>query len=125
MKTRDERDEVDVLITGGAGFIGSSLARFLLEAGDSVRLIDNLSTGSLDNLEGLNDARISIDDLRNMEGVRNAVAGAEIVFHLAALPSVQRSVADPMAVHAVNVDGTLNVLTAARDAGIRRVVYAS
>ena len=113
-----------VLVTGGAGFIGSNLVRALLERGDDVRVLDNFSTGNRSNLEGL-DVSLVEGELRSYERVHRAVRGVEIVFHLGALGSVPRSVQDPLTTNAVNVDGTLNVLLAARDEGVRRVVYAS
>jgi UDP-glucose 4-epimerase len=112
------------LVTGGAGFIGSNLVRALLERGDEVRVLDNFSTGNRANLEGL-DVEIVEGELRSYERVHNAVRGVEVVYHLGALGSVPRSVQDPLTTNAVNVDGTLNVLLAARDEGIRRVVFAS
>ncbi len=115
-----------VLVTGGAGFIGSNLTRALLERGDDVRLLDNFSTGLRDNLDGLDDeVEIVEGELRSYERVHNATRGVELVFHLGALPSVPRSVQDPLTTGAVNVEGTLNVLLAARDEGVRRVVFAS
>ena len=113
-----------VLVTGGAGFIGSNLTRSLLERGDEVRVLDNFSTGSRANLEGL-DVEVVEGELRSYERVHNAVRGVEVVFHLGALGSVPRSVQDPLTSSAVNVEGTLNVLLAARDEGVRRVVYSS
>jgi UDP-glucose 4-epimerase len=113
-----------VLVTGGAGFIGSNLVRALLRAGDEVRVLDNFSTGSRANLEGL-PLEIVEGELRSYERVHNAVRGVEVVFHLGALGSVPRSVQDPLTSSAVNVEGTLNVLLAARDAGVRRVVFSS
>jgi len=113
-----------VLVTGGAGFIGSNLVRALLERGDDVRVLDNFSTGSRANLDGL-DIEVVEGELRSYERVHNAVRGTEIVFHLGALGSVPRSVQDPLTSSAVNVEGTLNVLLAARDEGVRRVVYSS
>jgi UDP-glucose 4-epimerase len=113
-----------VLVTGGAGFIGSNLVRGLLERGDRVRVLDNFSTGNRRNLEGL-DVDIVEGELRSYERVHRAVRGVEVVFHLGALGSVPRSVQDPLTTNAVNVDGTLNVLLAARDEGVRRVVFAS
>ncbi|HEY8406953.1 MAG TPA: NAD-dependent epimerase/dehydratase family protein [Gaiellaceae bacterium] len=113
-----------VLVTGGAGFIGSNLVRALLERGDDVRVLDNFSTGNRGNLEGL-DIEIVEGELRSYERVHAATRGAEIVYHLGALGSVPRSVQDPLTSNAVNVDGTLNVLLAARDEGVRRVVYSS
>ena len=113
-----------VLVTGGAGFIGSNLVRALLDAGEEVRVLDNFSTGSRTNLEGL-PVEIVEGELRSYERVHNAVRGVEVVFHLGALGSVPRSLQDPLTSSAVNVEGTLNVLLAARDAGVRRVVYSS
>jgi UDP-glucose 4-epimerase len=113
-----------VVVTGGAGFIGSNLVRALLEAGEEVRVLDNFSTGSRANLDGL-DIEIVEGELRSYERVHNAVRGAEVVFHLGALGSVPRSVQDPLTSSAVNIEGTLNVLLAARDEGVRRVVYSS
>jgi UDP-glucose 4-epimerase len=118
--------DVDVLVTGGAGFIGSNLVRTLAAAGDRVRVLDDLSTGSAHSLREVPDGvETTIGDVRDAALVRACVDGVEVVYHLAALPSVARSVADPLTTHSVNVDGTLAVLGAARDAGVRRVVYAS
>jgi UDP-glucose 4-epimerase len=115
-----------VLVTGGAGFIGSNLVRALLEHGDDVRVLDNFSTGRRPNLDGLeDDIEVVEGELRSYERVHNAVRGIELVFHLGALPSVPRSVHDPLTTSAVNIEGTLNVLLTARDEGIRRVVFAS
>jgi UDP-glucose 4-epimerase len=113
-----------VLVTGGAGFIGSNLARGLLEGGDEVRVLDNFSTGNRANLEGL-DVDIVEGELRSYERVHNAVRGVEVVYHLGALGSVPRSVQDPLTSSAVNIEGTLNVLLAARDENVRRVVFSS
>jgi UDP-glucose 4-epimerase len=112
------------LVTGGAGFIGSNLALALLARGDEVRIFDNFSTGHRSNLELL-DAHLVEGDLRSYERVAAAVDGVEVVFHQGALPSVPRSIQDPLTSSAVNVEGTLNVLLASRDAGVRRVVFAS
>jgi UDP-glucose 4-epimerase len=112
------------LVTGGGGFIGSNLVRALLERGDGVRVLDNFSTGNRANLDGL-DVDIVEGELRSYERVHRAVRGAEVVYHLGALGSVPRSVQDPLTSSAVNIEGTLNVLLAARDEGIRRVVYSS
>ena len=114
------------LVTGGAGFIGSNLVRALVERGDSLRVLDNFSTGNRANLQGL-DAGVEVieGELRSYERVHAAVRGSELVFHLGALGSVPRSVQDPLTSSAVNVEGTLNVLLAARDEGVHRVVYAS
>ena len=114
------------LVTGGAGFIGSNLVRALLEAGDDVRVLDNFSTGNRANLLGVDgDVEVIEGELRSYERVHAAVRGAEVVFHLGALGSVPRSVQDPLTSSAVNVEGTLNVLLAARDEGVQRVVFAS
>jgi UDP-glucose 4-epimerase len=113
-----------VLVTGGGGFIGSNLVRALLERGDAVRVLDNFSTGNRDNLAGL-DVEVVEGELRSYERVHNAVRGVELVFHLGALGSVPRSVQDPLTSGAVNVEGTLNVLLAARDENVRRVVFSS
>jgi len=114
------------LVTGGAGFIGSHIAEALVERGDDVRVLDNLSTGNLENLAGFLD-RIDFreGDIRDLETCRRAVEGVETVFHEAALASVVRSVADPILNDAINVRGTLNVLLAAKDAGVRSLVLAS
>jgi nucleoside-diphosphate-sugar epimerase len=112
------------LVTGGAGFIGSNLVRALLERGEDVRVLDNFSTGNRANLEGI-DVEIVEGELRSYERVHNAVRGSDIVYHLGALGSVPRSVQDPLTSSAVNVEGTLNVLLAARDEGVRRVVFSS
>jgi UDP-N-acetylglucosamine/UDP-N-acetyl-alpha-D-glucosaminouronate 4-epimerase len=114
------------LVTGGGGFIGSNVVRALLARGDDVRVLDNFSTGSRANLAGLeNDVQLVEGDLRSYERVHAAVRGAEVVFHQGALPSVPRSVQDPLTTTAVNIEGTLNVLLAARDEGVRRIVNAS
>ncbi len=114
------------LVTGGAGFIGSHIVRRLLGAGYEVRVVDNLATGRLSNLEDVfEDVELFEVDIRDAEGLSRAMVGCDAVFHLAALPSVPRSIADPAASHDVNATGTLNVLIAARDAGASRVVFAS
>src|SRR5271154_5498237 len=114
------------LITGIAGFIGSSLARAVLAQGDQVRGIDNLSTGKLENLAAI---REQIDfrqaDLLDLDAVREACSGVDYVFHEAAIPSVPRSVLDPLESNRANVDATVNLLVAARDAKVKRVVYAA
>ena len=114
------------LVTGGAGFIGSHLVAALCERGESVRVLDNFSSGKRQNLAPLA-SRVEVveGDLRDEEAVRRAVAGVDVVFHEAAVPSVPRSIADPVTTFAANVTGTLNLLLAARDAGCRRVVFAS
>src|SRR5438552_16585002 len=116
--------DVKALVTGGAGFIGSNLAHALVERGDDVRVLDNFSTGNRANLDGL-DVEVVEGELRSYERVHAAVRGIEVVYHLGALGSVPRSVQDPLTSNAVNVEGTLNVLLAARDEGVRRVVFSS
>lgn len=114
------------LVTGGAGFIGSHIAEALLDRGEAVRVFDNLATGRQSNLVALRGrAQFIKGDLRDLDGVRAAMRGVEVVFHQAALASVPRSIADPIASLETNINGTQNVLIAARDAGVRRVVYAS
>lgn len=115
-----------VLVTGGAGFIGSHITRGLLDRGHDVIVADNLATGRLSNLEGVeNQLDFRKLDLTNLNAAHKAVEGAEAVFHEAAIPSVPRSVADPVGSNNANINATLNVLVAARDAGIRRFVYAA
>jgi UDP-N-acetylglucosamine/UDP-N-acetyl-alpha-D-glucosaminouronate 4-epimerase len=115
-----------VLVTGGGGFIGSHLAARLASLGHSVRILDNFATGRRSNVLALEgEIELVEGDIQSYERVHNAVVGCEVVFHQAALPSVPRSVADPLTSNATNVTGTLNVLLAARDAGVRRVVFAS
>jgi nucleoside-diphosphate-sugar epimerase len=117
---------VRVLVTGGAGFIGFHLAERLLEDGHEVRVLDNFATGHRSNLTALERSLELVEgDIQSYERATKAVAGCEIVLHQAALPSVPRSVQDPLTSNATNVIGTLNVLLAARDHGVRRVVYAS
>jgi nucleoside-diphosphate-sugar epimerase len=114
------------LVTGGAGFIGSNIVEELIKRGQKVRVLDNFSTGKRDNLSAWADKIELVEgDIRSYHLVREAVEGVDFVLHQAALPSVPRSVKDPITSNEVNVSGTLNVLTAARDAGAKRVVYAS
>ncbi|HEX9205998.1 MAG TPA: SDR family oxidoreductase, partial [Candidatus Deferrimicrobiaceae bacterium] len=118
------------LVTGGAGFIGSNLTRALLAAGHRVRVLDNFLTGKRENLAGLAEAHVGTfelveGDIRDPAATRKAVEGVEYVLHQGALPSVPRSVADPVLSNEINVAGTVNVLVAARDAGVRRVVFAA
>ena len=114
------------LVTGGAGFIGSNLVRALLDHGDRVRVLDNFATGNRANLADIvAEIEIVEGDLRSYERVHTAVRGTDVVFHQGALGSVPRSVQDPLTTTAVNVEGTLNVLLAARDEGVGRVVAAS
>ena len=114
------------LITGIAGFIGSTLAHTLVEQGHDVRGIDNLCTGSLDNLAGIRD-KIAFQqlDLQDAAAMRSACEGIDFILHQAALASVPRSVNDPLTSHQSNINGTLNLLLAARDAKVRRIVYAA
>jgi UDP-glucose 4-epimerase len=115
-----------VLVTGGAGFIGSNLVRELVSCGHAVRVLDNFSTGLRDNLAAIKSEIDLIEgDLRSYERVHHAVRGCEVVFHQGALPSVPRSVQDPLTTSEINVGGTLNVLLNARDEGVRRCVFAS
>jgi len=114
------------LVTGGAGFIGSNLVDELLRRGHGVRVLDNVSTGRLENLAGVRDRIEFFDaDICNLETIRPCFAGVQYVLHLAALPSVPRSVADPLSANKVNIEGTLNVLLASRDAKVKRVVFAA
>lgn len=114
------------LITGIAGFIGSTLAHALVEQGHEVRGIDNLATGNLENLSAIRSS-ISFEhgDLEDLPAMRAACEGVEFVLHQAALASVPRSVKDPLTSHNSNINGTLNLLLAAREAGVRRIVYAA
>ncbi len=119
-----------MIVTGGAGFIGSNLAEYLLERGYSVTIVDNFSNGREENLAGWfasasSRAALVRADINDTEIMREAFRGARFVFHQAAIPSVPRSIADPQATHASNLSGTLSVLVAARDAGVKRVVVAS
>jgi nucleoside-diphosphate-sugar epimerase len=113
------------LVTGAAGFIGRSIAAALLERGDAVRGVDNYATGKRANLLGLEAMEFVEGDLADLDVAREACAGVEVVFHEAALPSVPRSVLDPIASNAACVDATVNLLWAAKEAGVRRVVYAA
>jgi UDP-glucose 4-epimerase len=114
------------LVTGGAGFIGSHLVEALVDRGERVRVLDNLSTGRRGSLARvLDDVEFVAADVRDAQAVARACSGVEVVFHQAALPSVPRSLQDPVTTTKVNVSGTLNVLLAAREAGVRRVVVAS
>jgi UDP-glucose 4-epimerase len=114
------------LITGGAGFIGTNIAREALRRGRSVRILDNFSTGHRANLHDIrNDIEVVEGDFRSYHIVRRAMEGIEVVFHQGALPSVPRSITDPITSNEVNVQGTLNILHAALDAGCRRVLFAS
>lgn len=114
------------LVTGGCGFVGSHLVEALVEKGDRVRVFDNCSTGKAENIAHLKNRIELIDgDLRELDAVQQAVANVDYVLHQGARPSVARSVADPILSNNVNINGTLNLLVAARDAGVKRVVYAA
>ncbi len=119
-----------MVVTGGAGFIGSNLAEYLLERGCTVTIVDDFSNGKEENLAGWFEngsgrATLVRADINETAIMRKAFRGARFVFHQAAIPSVPRSIADPQATHASNISGTLSVLVAARDAGVERVVVAS
>jgi UDP-glucose 4-epimerase len=114
------------LVTGGAGFIGSHLAETLAGQGHRVRVLDNFSTGKRENLASCeNQIELVEGDVTRFEDVVQAMAGVEIVFHQAAVPSVPRSIEDPLGSNRASVDGTLHILLAARDADVKRVMYAS
>ncbi|MBL0175434.1 MAG: SDR family oxidoreductase [Ignavibacteria bacterium] len=114
------------LVTGGAGFIGSNIVEALLQRGDRVRVLDNFSTGKRENLAPFRaDVELIEGDVRSYHIVHAAMRGVDVVLHQAALPSVPRSIADPITTHEVNTNGTLNVLSAARDLGVGRIVFAS
>jgi nucleoside-diphosphate-sugar epimerase len=113
------------LVTGAAGFIGRSIAAALLERGESVRGVDNFSTGKHQNLNGLEKMDLLGGDLADPAVCAQACEGVEVIFHEAALPSVPRSVADPVSTNVACIDATLNLLVAARAAGVRRVIYAA
>lgn len=112
------------LVTGGAGFIGSHVVERLLSRGARVRIADDFSSGRRDNVPARPEVELVEGDLADPAVAAKAVAGCEYVIHLAAIPSVPRSVNDPVRSHRANVDGTLNVLMASRDAGVRRLVFA-
>lgn len=113
------------LVTGGAGFIGVNLAAALVRLGHQVRILDNFSTGLRENVTVVPGAEVVEGDVRSYHLVREAVDGVDFVLHQAALPSVPRSVRDPITTNDVNVTGTINVLSAARDAKVKRLVFAS
>ena len=112
------------LVTGGAGFIGSHLAEELVRRGETVRVVDNLSTGKRQNLAHVPSLEFIEGDLADLEVAKRAVKGIDYVLHQAAIPSVPRSVEDPITSNRANIDASLNVLVAARDAGVKRLVYA-
>lgn len=120
------RDMAKYLVTGAAGFIGSSLVRALLERGEQVRGIDNLATGQRENLsEVLSRIDFREADILDLNAMHQACGGVDYVLHQAAIPSVPKSVLDPIGSNRANIDGTVNVLVAARDAKVKRVVYAA
>jgi len=119
-----------VLVTGGAGFIGSNLVEELLKRGNEVTVLDNFSTGKIENLLPLFSSysyllNLMVGDIRNLENCRKAVEGAEYVFHEAALGSVPRSINDPITTNEVNISGFLNMLVASCDAGVKRFIFAA
>src|SRR6476619_4218909 len=111
-------------VSGGAGFIGSHLVEELVRRGERVRVVDNLSTGKRQNIAHLTSVDFVEGDLADLEVARRAVTGVDYVLHQAAIPSVPRSVQDPITSNRANIDASLNILVAARDAGVKRVVYA-
>jgi UDP-glucose 4-epimerase len=118
--------KIKFLVTGGGGFIGSNLVEALLKRGHSVRVIDNFSTGKRENLKKFeNDIEIIEGDIRDFQIVERAIKNVEVILHQAALPSVPRSIADPISSDQVNVQGTLNILYAAKENRVRKVVFAS
>lgn len=114
---------MDILVTGGAGFVGAYLVEALIQRGDKVRIIDNLSTGKRENLHP--QAEFIEADITNLEQIKPAFRGIEGVFHVAALPRVQASIDNPLNCNASNIDGTLNVIWAAKEAGAKRIVYSA
>ena len=117
-----------ILVTGGAGFIGSNLCESLLKLGNHVICLDNFSTGKMDNIEPFlanPDFRLITGDIRNLDDCRNAVKGVQYVLHEAALGSVPRSINDPITTNDVNISGFLNMLVASRDANVKRFIYAA
>ena len=114
------------LVTGGAGFIGSHLAEYLVKSGNSVRILDNFLTGKEENLSSFRDGvELVRGDIRDLGACKKSVKGVDYVLHQAALPSVPRSIEDPILTNAINVEGTLHILIAARDEGVQKVVFAS
>ena len=117
----------NILVTGGAGFIGSNLCEAMLQDGYYVTCLDNFSTGKMENIQSLLDAyperfKLITGDIRNMEDCKQAVEGADYVFHQAALGSVPRSINDPATTNEVNISGFLNMLIVARDTKVKRFI---
>ena len=113
------------LVTGGAGFIGSNIVRRLVKDGETVRVLDDFSTGKRENLAGLEGLEIIEGSLTDIEAVRKALAGVELILHQGAIPSVPRSIADPLLSNEANVSGTLTLLVEAKAAGVKRVIFAA
>jgi nucleoside-diphosphate-sugar epimerase len=113
-----------ILVTGAAGFIGSHLSNAVLNEGHALRMIDNFATGKRQNLASLTSGEFIEGDISDLETARRVVQGIDVVFHEAAIPSVARSLAEPLVTHKANIDGTMNLLLAASEAGVRRFVYA-
>lgn len=113
-----------VVVTGGCGFIGSNLVEELIKLGFEVVVLDNLTTGKIENIKGLK-CKVVIADIRDLKALRDIFVDTECVFHQAALPSVARSIKDPVLTNDVNITGTLNVLIASRDCEVEKVIYAS
>lgn len=119
-------ENYNILITGGAGFIGSHLAEYLLTKGYNIRILDNLSTGKIENIESIIEEIEFIDgDICNNKMVLKALQNMDYVFHLAALPSVQRSIEDPLTTFKVNVEGTINLLLASKEVGVKKFIFSS
>lgn len=112
-----------IVVTGGAGFIGSHVVDALINEGNEVHIVDNLSAGSRENVNP--HATLHVEDIRDLGALRKIIAGAKYVFHLAAIPRVQYTIENPLESHDVNVNGTLNVLLAAKEGGVQRVVFAA
>jgi UDP-glucose 4-epimerase len=112
-----------IIVTGGAGFIGSNLVDALIERGDEVTVLDDLSSGKKENVNPK--ARLAVADIRDYKAILPVFVGSEYVFHLAALPRVPLSIEDPVTTHDVNINGTLNVLLAAREAKVKRLIYSA
>jgi UDP-glucose 4-epimerase len=126
IKIKQKRINMKFLVTGGAGFIGSNISEELLKRGYEVRIYDNFATGRRENIADFeNDIELFENDIRDYDTLLKAVKGVDVILHQAALPSVPRSIADPVTSNEVNINGTLNVLWAAKEAGVKRVVFAS